>query len=1188
MSHPVIHARTHRVRTCFAAALAGLLVAGGIRTPLAFANGVGAADAQGAWSFEEQQDGVWKNDGKDKKLAIDLGPRGAEVEKSDNAALGKSLVLADRNVDYEVKVPSAVTDNRDYSISLWLKATDATAQKTVLLQFEDPGKTLLYQRRDGTFCSYINGRDIELGKDPGRGEWEYLTLTKDSPGKRLTLYVNGKKVGSGTWEGGFNGSKLNLKLGEHKNGAQDGNERFQGMLDELRIYDSALSPEQVREAYLSYEDMTVAESLAREIEEAQKTLESGGILEGNAEFTALRDALGRAREALSSGNLEQMRAARKALLDARASVRALGPVVSVDPSDAMRPIDDSLFGINHRYSNMGYGTVGTDGSVKADFASLYKKSGFGSLRYPGGTISNNYVWKESIGPIKDRIPQIHGFYNNRGQAGFAPTFGLLEVAEFAEQMGSEIIMVYGIGRGDAQDAADLVEFLNAPKGTNPNGGVAWADKRAELGHEKPFGIRYFEIGNENNQGGSDGTTSQQYWMPNVRGGALEGYVDGGRATFSRQYAVVRGDWNESRSRSTGEPGQEFQCRYALIPRTDENGRPRDAVVPESVKVYVGDELWSATEDLARAGAKDKVYQLDRTTGFFKFGDGAHGAIPAAGQQVRVDYQVDRDGFIDISRAMRDTMRQIDPDYERAGALKVYTSWEANNFVDAMHRKGADALYDGMAVHPYTNKAGGLAHDGNTASESAKKDWYLSAMGLGDKVAAVVQGHVDYMRRVSGDAHKVPVISEYGIFRSTNPLVRSQAHALYVARAIMEYAAQGSPYIQKHCLVDFYSSGADSLGPTQQAVIQAVPMGDPEAQKDGTGEFRFFPTPTAGVFQMLNSTFGDTEVAAALANESRMSNGVGQHSVMASTDAEGNIYVAVVNLGLNDSAAAGPDAELPQKMTLSVAGEDLTGRSLEIKSLAGESFFAENDLEHPDKVSVKAKTSVADAAAPVLKLEPHSFTVIKVGAKKAPQPEPQPQPEKPELTFPDVTDRTEHRDDIYWLARTGVTTGFPDGTFRPYASVTRCDMAAFLYRLVGEPDFEPTAEQKARFKDVDAGTDHAKEIWWLAAQEISTGFGDGTFRPTDTVKRQDMAAFLHRLSQKFPAEKGARAAGFGFADVAADTPHAEDIAWLAATGVSEGWQLPGGGREFRGMSDVARGDMAAFLHRMDDKGLVHVE
>ena len=46
-----------------------------------------------------------------------------------------------------------------------------------------------------------------------------------------------------------------------------------------------------------------------------------------------------------------------------------------------------------------------------------------------------------------------------------PAFGLLEVAEFAEKMNSEIIMVYGIGRGDAADAADMVEFLNAKKGT---------------------------------------------------------------------------------------------------------------------------------------------------------------------------------------------------------------------------------------------------------------------------------------------------------------------------------------------------------------------------------------------------------------------------------------------------------------------------------------------------------------------------------------------------------------------------------------------------------------------------------------------------------------------------------------------------------------------------------------------------
>ena len=61
----------------------------------------------------------------------------------------------------------------------------------------------------------------------------------------------------------------------------------------------------------------------------------------------------------------------------------------------------------------------------------------------------------------------------------------------------------------------------------------------------------------------------------------------------------------------------------------------------------------------------------------------------------------------------------------------------------------------------------------------------------------VQEYVDMM-----PADKVPVISEYGIFRSPDPLVRSQPHAVYIAKVLMEYVRLGSPYIQKHCLLDW--------------------------------------------------------------------------------------------------------------------------------------------------------------------------------------------------------------------------------------------------------------------------------------------------------------------------------------------------------------------------------------------------
>ena len=95
------------------------------------------------------------------------------------------------------------------------------------------------------------------------------------------------------------------------------------------------------------------------------------------------------------------------------------------------------------------------------------------------------------------------------------------------------------------------------------------------------------------------------------------------------------------------------------------------------------------------------------------------------------------------------------------------------------------------------------------------------------------------------------------------------------------------------------------------------------------------------------------------------------------------------------------------------------------------------------------------------------------------------PRKPQPpSFLDVGEETPHIENINWLASSGVAKGFPDGTFRPYATVARCDMAAFLYRLAGEPSFEPSAQDMQRFPDVDPSTPHAKEIWWLAASGIT--------------------------------------------------------------------------------------------------------
>jgi len=47
---------------------------------------------------------------------------------------------------------------------------------------------------------------------------------------------------------------------------------------------------------------------------------------------------------------------------------------------------------------------------------------------------------------------------------------------------------------------------------------------------------------------------------------------------------------------------------------------------------------------------------------------------------------------------------------------------------------------------------------------------------------------------------------------------------------------------------------------------------------------------------------------------------------------------------------------------------------------------------------------------------------------------------------------------------------------------------------------------------DVATHHVfwDDVEWMADEEITTGFGDGTFRPGQDVTRQAMYAFMRRL------------------------------------------------------------------------------
>jgi|GEM_PF-3104790 len=123
-------------------------------------------------------------------------------------------------------------------------------------------------------------------------------------------------------------------------------------------------------------------------------------------------------------------------------------------------------------------------------------------------------------------------------------------------------------------------------------------------------------------------------------------------------------------------------------------------------------------------------------------------------------------------------------------------------------------------------------------------------------------------------------------------------------------------------------------------------------------------------------------------------------------------------------------------------------------------------------------------------------------------------------FTDVPTSSQFYKEITWLADKGVSTGWTESdgskTYRPLQAVNRDAMAAFMYRLAGKPAFDPASSSP--FTDVPTSSQFYKEITWLAAQGISTGWTEAdnskTFRPLNAVNRDAMAAFMYRYNGKF--------------------------------------------------------------------------
>jgi len=180
--------------------------------------------------------------------------------------------------------------------------------------------------------------------------------------------------------------------------------------------------------------------------------------------------------------------------------------ITLNPAEDTGAVNKLVFG-NNQLGFDGDGNRGCgiwDPAAKRPVPEMVKlamEAGITVARYPGGCDGHNYSWKSCIGPVEKRQNQ---------------KFGLPEFLMFCEKTGEIPVITVAEYFGTAQDAADLVEYCNAPD----DGKHPYAAMRAADGHPQPYGVVWFEYGNESyhgNHGGAEKPVKFKIFTPEEYG-----------------------------------------------------------------------------------------------------------------------------------------------------------------------------------------------------------------------------------------------------------------------------------------------------------------------------------------------------------------------------------------------------------------------------------------------------------------------------------------------------------------------------------------------------------------------------------------------------------------------------------------------------------------------------------------------
>lgn len=155
---------------------------------------------------------------------------------------------------------------------------------------------------------------------------------------------------------------------------------------------------------------------------------------------------------------------------------------------------------------------------------------------------------------------------------------------------------------------------------------------------------------------------------------------------------------------------------------------------------------------------------------------------------------------------------------------------------------------------------------------------------------------------------------------------------------------------------------------------------------------------------------------------------------------------------------------------------------------------------------------------------------------------------PTKGFTDVDQTRYYHEAVDQLYQDGIMKGMSDTVYGVDQPMTRGMVVTVLYRMAGSPDVTGTST----FTDLRKGAYYEKAVIWAAENDIAQGYNKATFAPDQTVSRQQMAAFLYRYAKLKGMDVSGQSDLSGFKDNGSVGQYAKTaMAWAVNAGIIQG-------------------------------------